>query len=200
MMHIGDFYSYTYRADIDTNRQYLLNQKTDELQELNIPKDFSLKIKNKKIQVSNIVKPEELADKLDIRPPMQLLKLINGEYIDSADDTYEVLIDGYCNSLWNNIIKVMKYRNVPIYVDNINQQLTTSWITWKIPEYIPYHSKYKITLKVQNNKQILILKLIDLQSYQKSITSAIQRHKYNALMMNEISKGLNRIYYAQYMK
>ncbi len=98
-------------------------------------------------------------------------------------------------SVWSLVTKVVEHSNFPVEQRNdARQQLTTDWVQWnRANEDHQYRGRYEISVQSQSYKQVLMVRLLELQQEGKAVTVPVQIQRYTAQMINAISAGLDKI-------
>ncbi|MXP56587.1 outer membrane protein assembly factor BamC [Pantoea sp. Mhis] len=184
-------YRQNYKHQANGDEVYL---KNSTLYHLKSPSDIVLPIKDKYRDIYHNYINGEIGKKLDIRPPIQPLSIINGYAIKVTNNIEKLTIRNSKNNLWIEVLKVINYYKLPLIKCNkISKELITDWILWnRADENEPYQGRYKIILKNYVNYQVLKIYLLELKQADKIINSPVKTHFYTVYMLNNIIVGLNK--------
>ncbi|ASX26617.1 outer membrane protein assembly factor BamC [Candidatus Williamhamiltonella defendens] len=170
--------------------EYYLN--TPKLTSLKSPEGLMLPLKKSNYHVPDVTQKEPVGKQVDIRPPVQILALIEASQSQYANGISTLFLEDSPGNLWLEVLNIIKKKNLPIANQNDRDQtLTTDWITWdNINENPPFSGRYEISVKQNERPKRLILKTLDLHQGEKKITDPNYIQRYNNTVLNTIIEGL----------
>lgn len=184
-----------YKRQVGGDEAYL---DAAPLKSLNAPAGMILPIQNGNYDVPPVAAKGAYGKQLDIRPPVQPLALLSGSRAQYAGDSGTLLLENspQNQNLWSRVVSMLQAKNIPIASrQDAGQSLTTDWVKWnRLDEDNQYEGRYQISVQQQGYQQALIVKSIGLQQQGKTepVTDASEIQRYNGMMMNTITEGLDK--------
>lgn len=184
-----------HKRQVSGNELYL---DSPSLKPLSAPSGMILPVQTANYEVPSANQKGALGKQLDIRPPVQPLALASGSTSQYAVDSGTLLFDNGAQNqnLWSRVSSLLQAKNMPIASrEDANQTLTTDWIQWaRADEDNQYEGRYLISLQKQGTQQALVVKTLELrqQGQTSKITDTAEIQRYNGMMMNTISTGLDK--------
>lgn len=179
----------------DHHDDYYLN--TEEIKKISIPKNFNIMYDDVlELSKNTTHNPLFFGHQLDIRPPVQILKVENVNAILKKEVGYLSFEKKDEINIWKLLIKIIKEYKIPILNVEENKKLITDLIDWeKINKTDHYYGKYIFIIKNnEQNKKILAIYLIHLKDKKNDvILTSIQKHRYTVLMLNKIIIGFDTL-------
>lgn len=168
--------------------------KTPSLVALKLPSGVGLPEHNDAYDIPVSRVQGQTGKQLDIRPPAQPLALLAGSRAGFTGDSASLTVDNAgAKSSWSQILSVVKALNYPVAKqDDASQTLTTHWVAWTRDDASEsYQGRYQISLQSQDYQQTLLVKLLELQKAQATVTDSALIQRYSTLMLNSISSTLD---------
>ncbi|MGL4856444.1 outer membrane protein assembly factor BamC [Plesiomonas sp.] len=134
---------------------------------------------------------------IDIRPPVQVMPLLNGARTQLDGDTAVAVLESRvysAASLWGNLLNTLQREKITIAAQTpADMTLTTDWVSWmQGSDSETVRARYQISVKGEGYNTQLISRLTDLQdSTGQSIAVAADRSRYSAMMLNRIMMSMD---------
>ncbi|OLQ90677.1 outer membrane protein assembly factor BamC [Vibrio panuliri] len=128
-----------------------------------------------------------IGNRVDIRPPQQVLELIPGARIEreNGDVSIWLLNKDEADKVWQTAQTLITEREIGVR-EQSDSRIETDWITWVAEdESLPLSTRYELARSVQNGRQVISLALIDWRegSEEQPVTFT-NKERYSALMAN----------------
>ncbi|PPI88914.1 hypothetical protein CRV09_01270 [Candidatus Pantoea edessiphila] len=169
---------------------------TEKLQDIKVPKNIILPIRNGDFDIPVINKTNNnlFKEKPSIYPPIQILEMNDGKSYFNGNKGLLFINQKNKDIIWSQLIDIINLNKIPILSNNKNiYKITTNWV--KLPksyEKTQYHGKYVLKLKEFNSKLALTVSLIGLKSGENIIKSLYYKKYYTIKMLNDIIMGLSK--------
>lgn len=174
---------------------YYLN--TEKIKKLTVPSYLKFRYDNNIFEFKHYEKIFKnnflMENTLDLRPPIQILKINNVETILKKTSGYLIFENNDKNIIREILIKIIK-RNKIFLLNEKNNIFLTDWIHWnKINKKDKYFGKYIFKIeKNVNNKVILIIQTVRLKNdINDNVTVPLQEERYTTLMFNTLLTEFN---------
>lgn len=165
------------------------------LKSLKSPESLMLPLKNGHFYVPDVTEKGIVGKKVDIRPPVQILTLLDASRGEYTNGISTLLLENSRVALWPEVLNVIKQKNLPVAKQqDIDQTLTTDSIAWNhMDGEPPFSGRYKISVKQKERQKLLIVKTLDLHQGDKKITDPNDIQRYNNTVLNTIIEGLYQV-------
>ena len=140
-----------------------------------------------------------LGKELDIRPPLQVLGVLNGSRTQALGDQAEVVFESNGLNLASTLQNTFAKKGIAVANNGAdaggNLSWTTDWVNWdRTDEKSSYQAQYQISAVGNGYSSIIHVKLNALQQNGKAVTSTALVSRYTVLMLNTL---IEQIYLEQ---
>lgn len=143
------------------------------------------------IQYSDYSLPEPhsqggLGKELDIRPPLQVLGLLNGSRVQAMGEQAEIMFESSGVNLGSAVQTALAKKQVAA-TNTGADSWATDWVNWsRKDEKTPYQARYQINAIGSGYNSVMQVKLTELRQNGQAVTSPNLVSRYTVLMLNTL--------------
>ncbi|PHM29214.1 outer membrane protein assembly factor BamC [Xenorhabdus budapestensis] len=182
----------SYKRQVSGDESYL---ETPPLKILNIPAGMNLPLQNGEYDIPPVALQGATGKAVDIRPPLQALALLTGSRVENSAQSSKLLLENTpeYSKLWSQVNSFLAKKGYQVSQRNdATKTLTTDWILWpRSDENVPYKGRYHISVAQQGYQIVLTVSNAGLEHSGKVVNNPLEIQHYNALMLNELVRGLS---------
>lgn len=183
-----------YKHQVDGNTSYL---DAAPMKALNIPQGMILPLQSGQYDIPVVNADRPIGTALDIRPPTQTISLLAGSRAENNLDASRLLLESSPenSTLWLQLNSILEKKGFPISERNEGaQEILTDWVVWeRADENVPYQSRQRIKVEPNGYQIAIVVTSEGLKQGTETISDKQEIARYNALTMNEIVDGLDRL-------
>lgn len=134
---------------------------------------------------------------VDVRPPQQVMPLLNGSRTQSEGNLSQVIMEGRlypAQTLWGNLLSALQQEKVTIASQSAaDMTLTTDWVNWTQSDEVQnMRARYQLQVQSQGYNTVLQSRLTELQDSQgQSVTESTEIQRYNAMLLNNLMSTMD---------
>lgn len=171
------------KRQLSGNDDYL---ESPELKTIQPTSDMTLPMQYSDYNIPEPHSQGGLGKALDIRPPLQILGILNGSHTQMRGDQAEVMFESSGANVAGALQTALAKKQASA-TNSGADSWTTDWVNWdRKDEKTPYQARYQINAVGNGYSSIMQVKLIELRQNGQAVTSPNLVSRYTVLMLNTL--------------